>query len=417
MADYDVLQRALESGIVDINTLQAQVEKMLRDELLDLHCYEIYQGKDGKWYTYLPDQEKGRRFIKRTTQEAIEDVVVNYYEEQRIVAKRKSLEWVFKAWIEEKIENLEITNGTYDRYHNDFKRFFTNSDLIEKSIDLITELDIEKFIRKTIVEMKLTSKAYSNLRTLFLGMFTWAKRNGYTEINIVQLFNSFKFSSKIFTKKKRDDTAQIFNEDEVELLLNYLIEHPSMENLGLILVFNTGIRCGELAALKFTDFNYKENTLHICRQEIKYKSNIKGRCVHEVVGYTKTSSGDRTVILPDGCINIVKRLRLMNPNGVYLFEHSGERVLSGTFNDRLYSACTACHIPRRSMHKIRKTYGTTLLDADVDESLVMAQMGHSDIATTRKYYYYSNKNMDVKRSQINNALARKKSNEKMSVIA
>ena len=49
---------------------------------------------------------------------------------------------------------------------------------------------------------------------------------------------------------------------------------------------------------------------------------------------------------------------------------------------------------------IRKTYGTLLLDSDIEDSLVMEQMGHSDIATTRRYYYYSIKNEKNKLSQI-----------------
>lgn len=38
------------------------------------------------------------------------------------------------------------------------------------------------------------------------------------------------------------------------------------------------------------------------------------------------------------------------------------------------------------MHKIRKTYGTTLIDNNVDDALVAEMMGHKDISTTKKYY-------------------------------
>ena len=80
------------------------------------------------------------------------------------------------------------------------------------------------------------------------------------------------------------------------------------------------------------------------------------------------------------------------------------KIYTNTFNDRLYKACDACGIPRRSMHKIRKTYGTILLDSNLEDSLVMEQMGHSDIATTLKYYYYSNKNENHKAEQIAKAI-------------
>jgi integrase len=57
------------------------------------------------------------------------------------------------------------------------------------------------------------------------------------------------------------------------------------------------------------------------------------------------------------------------------------------------------------MHKIRKTYGTTLLDNHVSETLVAYQMGHSDISTTKKYYYRNNQSKEHKVKEIERALS------------
>ena len=75
-----------------------------------------------------------------------------------------------------------------------------------------------------------------------------------------------------------------------------------------------------------------------------------------------------------------------------------------SFNDYLYKACDALGIERRSMHKIRKTYGTMLIDSGADDSTVMEQMGHADITTTRKFYYFSNKSHQEKVEQIQRAI-------------
>ena len=56
------------------------------------------------------------------------------------------------------------------------------------------------------------------------------------------------------------------------------------------------------------------------------------------------------------------------------------------------------------MHKIRKTYGTMLIDSGADDSTVMEQMGHSDITTTRKFYYFSNKSQAEKIEQVKRAI-------------
>lgn len=99
-------------------------------------------------------------------------------------------------------------------------------------------------------------------------------------------------------------------------------------------------------------------------------------------------------------------MRIINKqSGEYLFSEHGKRIRSNAFNRRLTRVCDDLHIKHRSMHKIRKTYGTTLLDADVDESIVAEQMGHSDIATTKRFYYRSNKNDNTKFEQISKALS------------
>ena len=43
----------------------------------------------------------------------------------------------------------------------------------------------------------------------------------------------------------------------------------------------------------------------------------------------------------------------------------------------------------KSMHKIRKTYASCLIDEGVPESVITSQMGHTSIETTKKFYYYN----------------------------
>ena len=84
--------------------------------------------------------------------------------------------------------------------------------------------------------------------------------------------------------------------------------------------------------------------------------------------------------------------------------NKGKRILENTFNKRLNSVCEELHITPKSTHKIRRTYGTTLIDNSVNESTIAEQMGHSDISDTKSYYYYSNKSKSTKLEQLNKAI-------------
>ena len=401
MVDTEELLNFMQTnGIISLDDIRIQIENMKREELLKKHCFDIWQGKNGKWYTYLPDEEKGRVQKSRTTQKALKDLIVEFYKE---VEFNPFIEEVYKRWISEKMEYNEICQGTYDRYECDYKKYFTDSKISQKKIKAITEEDIELFIRATIAKFNLTRKGYSNLRTLILGIFKYAKKRDLTKLSITNFMGDFELSKNVFKKNVKAKETQVYLEDEIPLITNYLKEHPTIEHLGILLAFQTGVRVGELASLKPSD--KKENSIHIQRTEIKYKDPVTNKTVHDVKEFPKTECGDRYVIITDSANDTLDKILALNPDGNYLFEKNGRRIYGSSFNKRLMYVCKELGIIGKSMHKIRKTYGTTLIDANVDESLIMEQMGHKDISTTKKFYYFSNKNEKSKAIQIKRAIS------------
>ena len=396
-SDNQILKYLLENGKLDLAVISREMDLIDNRKYLYKHEFKIWQGKDGAYYTYLPS--KKRKLIRKVSREALENEVIEYY---RTIEDRPTVKILFYRWLDEKLEFGEIGKGTYDRYENDFKRFIMNSDFADMIVDTITEDDLETYIRKTIAVNKLSAKSYSGLRTLILGMFKYAKKKKFTDISISTFFKDLDLSRKIFTNRFKSREEQVFSEDEIPILIEWFMSCPTIENLGLAFAFYTGIRTAELSALKYTDIS--GNEVHIQRQEIIYKDKETGKSTHEIVEYTKTEAGNRYLILPKEAKEIINRIRKINPFGEYIIMKNNHRILKNTFNNKLYSACDSVGIKRRSMHKIRKTYGTTLINSGVDEALIMRQMGHSDIATTKKYYYFANKNSIHNLEQIENAV-------------
>ena len=387
------LQAILESGMINVTTLQATIEMAERKKYLSMHEHRVWQANDGKWYTYLPNGN-GRGLVKNKNRQELENRIIAYHKAKE---DDPTIKEVFYQWLKEKITTQEIKKATYDKYENDFMRFFNNFE--SNKIKNITEDMLESFIRQTIGEQELTNKAYAGFRTLIMGIFKYAKRKKYTEISISTFFKDLQLSRKIFKQKPKDNRNEVFSEEETKIITNYLKEHPSLIHYGMLLCFQTGVRIGELVALKYSDV--LNDTLHIQRQEIKYK-NKDGKTVLEIVEYTKTESGNRYIILTDHAKQTIEAMRQYSSTD-FIMERN-VRIRCSTINKELYKVCEKCRLKPRSMHKIRKTYATTLIDADVDDSIVMEMMGHSDISTTRKFYYYSRSNEEKKKVLINKAI-------------
>jgi integrase len=397
--DSEILRFAIKNGKLDLSSVQLDMDKEEREYYLSLHRYERWQGKNGKWYTYIPEKE-GRVLKKRNSEEDILNLIVSFYKSQK---EEPTISDMFKDWVNIKLESGEIGRGTFDRYTNDYIRFFKGTSFERMKVKDITVDDLEDFIKKTIMEHKLTRKAFANCRILIYGIFKRAKKKKNTQISITWFMKDLELSKNIFVKVIHKKEDQVYQENEIPLAVEYLKNNPAMLNLGLLLAFQSGLRCGELAALKPTDIVGK--AIHVQRQEIKYKDPDTQKCTHEIKEYPKTDMGNRYVIITDSALETIEMIKQLNPDGEFLFEVKGKRIMAHNYNGGIERMCKALNIPQKSMHKIRRTYGTTLIDEKVDESLIMEQMGHSDISTTQKFYYFSNKTQKTKEAQIEKAIS------------
>lgn len=393
MLESEVLQYAIDNGIIDTTLIQEQIRMKKNNELLQKHPYKIWEGKDGKWYSYFPDEGKGRVLRKRNTEKLIKDEIIAYWKKQE---SNPTISDIYSEWINGKVQREEITKATRDRYNRQYEQCF--SDFGKHKIKNISEYDIEEFVLDTIYNCKLTQKGFSNLRTLILGIFKLAKRKRLVSFSISELMNDMDISKKLFRRNVKNDDEQVFTTDELPKVLDYLKENPDIVNLGIFLLFKTGLRIGELAALKKTDIT--QNVIHISKTEIRYNDDA-GNIVYEVRDSPKTEAGIRDVVVPDSGIRILNRIRLLNPFGEYLFERRGKRIRTYVFRERLRNICRKLDITMKSPHKIRKTYGSILIDNNVQESLVINQMGHTDIKTTKKHYYRNRMNYTEKKNIIN----------------
>lgn len=368
-----------------------------REEILKKFPYKIWEGKDGKWRTYLPDEENRRKLIKRSNKKDVENKVIAYCEAE---LKNQTIKDVFYEWIKRKLEYQDICIGTFNRYEKDFRRFFEDEICFANMyIKDIKPDDIIPFLRKAIVKYSLTSKAYSNLRTLVLGIFKYAKEKEYISWSISQTINDMDLPKKSFYKVIKEDNEEVFDDDEINVLLKQLMLQPDILNLGIVLMFCTGIRVGELVAIKWDDII--NNTIKIHRTEISYK-NSNGINIYEIRDYPKTEAGIRRVFIPNEFSSIIKQMKILSENDEYVFYKNGHHIKTTQIRKRLYYICNKCNIKKKSPHKLRKTYISILLDNGVDNRLIQDVVGHTNISTSEKNYHRNRKSDDKKEMILSN---------------
>ena len=384
----EILRFIINIGIIDISDVQNSIEAMKREELLKKHPYKIWQGKDGKWYTYMPDNQKGRILKKRTTQKAIEDIVIQYL---KMEAENPTIREVFKEWNDRRLELKKISNATHLRTTQVFNRHY--QEFGDRRIKSIDADNIGEFLEQQIPRYNLTAKAFSNLKTVTRGFLKRAKKRKLITFNVEELFQEIDTSETDFKKVIKEDYEEVFSEEEMTTIIGYLENNPDMMNLGILLMFVTGARIGEVVSLKHDDFN--GNNFKIRRTETRF-TDENGKYVHVVKEFPKSQAGVRTAIIPKDYEWLVKAIKLQNPFCEYIFVKDGKRISTQAMRMRLKRICQKLDIYHKSPHKIRKTYGSILLDNHIDNKLIMEQMGHTDILCTEEHYHRNRKSVDQK---------------------
>ena len=383
----------IDSGMINFSDVQNSMEEMKRNQLLEKHPYKIWEGNDGKWRTYLPDDSKkdGRRMIKRNNLKDVENAVIKYV---KIQTENPTVEDVFHEWNDRRAELGKISKPTQERNRQVFKRHFT--EFGRNRIKDISGQDICDFLEEQISRHNLSAKTFSNLKGITKGFLKRAKKRELISMNISDIFADMDLTETSFKKAVKEDEQEVFSDEEFRKAFDYLTANLDSKNIGILLMFVSGVRVGELVALKHSDFDgnsFKVRT-RIPKDDGGYDYQIKE--------FPKSAAGVRTVVVPETYVWLINKIRLCNPFGEYIFcDEKGKRMTTNCIRRRVERMCQTINIVRKSPHKIRKTYGSILLDNNIDKRFITSQMGHTDITTTENYYHRNRRSIEAKSEILN----------------
>lgn len=152
------------------------------------------------------------------------------------------------------------------------------------------------------------------------------------------------------------------------------------------LLLVTGVRIGELLALRFEDINFEDREIHVCRTKIGRTGNNFNE--------PKTKAGNRYIpILYDKTLDYIKKLRqegnLTRLTG-YLFQtRYGNALNYNNVRRDWVKICEAAGIELKHIHAFRHTFATTALAKGIPVLEVSRILGHSEATTTLNMYGHS----------------------------
>jgi integrase len=135
----------------------------------------------------------------------------------------------------------------------------------------------------------------------------------------------------------------------------------------------TGMRSGELYALKWTDLNFEARIISLSRQWTSKNG----------YGPTKTRES-RVVPISDSLLQFLKELKLRSGESEFVLRHLGDWT-RGEQAKVIKGFCEAIGITPVKFHDLRATFITNLLAQGESLARVMSIVGHSELKTTNGY--------------------------------
>ena len=125
VTENDILQFLAKDDKMLLD-VQEKIKMKKREELLAKNPWKISAPteKNKRWTSYVPDPSKpsGRKQIRRSTKEAVEDIIIAYWKEQ---IENPTIKEIFNRWKEHKLELVNVCEGTAQRYVQVFDRHYT----------------------------------------------------------------------------------------------------------------------------------------------------------------------------------------------------------------------------------------------------------------------------------------------------
>lgn len=289
---------------------------------------------------------------------------------QKVTLTECSLSYWLDNWVET-YKSKTVQPSTYKEYKYIIEIIKTHK-ISNMKLNEIKPIHISDFFNSKTDYSKTVIK---KLRFILNGAFEAGIDNDLCYKNPVR-------HASIPNKKQEEKTA--YSPSEIQIIHNFAL-NDDLFGLPMLILLHTGIRSGELRALKYNDIDIDSRSINITHSikrdnTIGPPKNGKPRCVPFSVEFAE--------ILKSKIKTKNKQLYIIGDEPDYTTA-SGLRSRYQAFFRRMNKA-SETKIEMKPPHCIRHTYSTDMQRAGVPVAIVSAILGHSSTDVTDKYTHLDN---------------------------
>lgn len=343
------------------------------------HGENLYKRKDGRWEgRYIKEYDTNKKAITgyvygKTYKEAKEKLTLakaNTKNEQKPISSEMTVSQWFERWLE---AQKRIKRSSYTTYHSNINKHI-NKRLGKIKLKKLTDEHIQNFVDDISKELspKSVRSVFSILR---LGL-----NDAYEKKLTVELCRKIKLPK---VKKKE---VKVFTKDEQKAVEQYIDKSDNINDIGILICFYTGIRIGELCALKWENIDLKRGIISIVNTLYRVKSEKGDKKTELKISTPKSESSVRDIPLPKF---LIAKLGAIDRGSGFLIQRNGKFIEPNIYARRYKRILEELDIPYRKFHATRHTFATRALEIGMDVKTLSEILGHSSPTVTLNLYSHS----------------------------
>jgi integrase len=245
--------------------------------------------------------------------------------------------------------------------------------------DCITELSVTQFV-KNVNENEKLSNAY---KKKIIIIFKVALR----EI-LKDSVNSGQILMAVKTPRLDTPQVEVFTTAEQRLIEKEMLKSDDSRATGILLCFYTGIRLGELCALKWENINFETGVLSVVQTAARTRSFKGEKTISTLTESTpKSRNSVREIPIAGFLLGLLRGTK--NSGEKYVFSCTDKPADPRTFQRLFKKILKTAGVKERKFHAIRHTFATRALETGVDVKTISEILGHSNAMITLKIYTHS----------------------------
>lgn len=356
----------------------------------------IYKRKDNRWearfmkarsdegkikYGYC--YAKTYREVKEKLQKAKSDLLNE-------VISSSDLNKTFSFYIDEwlTVNRSTVKESTLVKYvsiiNNHIKPY-----LGKYSANIISSKLIGEFSNRLLYEKKLSAKTVKDILVLLKSIVK------FTAHSIPQMSNI-----EIVYPKDNKSEMKILSISEQNRLISYLLSNIDLCKFGIVLSMMTGLRIGEICALKRKNISIVDRTVTVnsTMQRLKNLDDDKEGKTRIYISNPKSDCSSRVIPLTDSLTNLCNKYLTDNPEDYILTGQADRYLEPRTLQNRIKKYGKECEISDLHFHMLRHTFATRCVEVGFEIKSLSEILGHSSPKITLERYVHSS--MELKRNNM-----------------